>query len=69
LVTSIPAVLLPIVILLLALTVDLWVYIDAKKRQREGRVPFFCIGSLRVETPEAWFLGVCCFGSCSSRCI
>jgi hypothetical protein len=52
-----PTGLLSIAILLLALTVDLWVYSDAKKRQQHGRVPFLSIGSFRVETPEAWFLG------------
>ena len=43
--------------LLMARTVDLWVYRDAKKRQQHGRGPSLSIGSFRVETPEAWFLG------------
>jgi hypothetical protein len=52
-----PAALLSIAILLLALTVDLWVYNDARKRQQHGLAPSVSIGSVRVETPEAWFLG------------
>jgi hypothetical protein len=52
-----PAALLPIAVLLLALTVDLWVYSDAKKRQQHGRPPSVSIGPLRIETPDAWFLG------------
>ncbi len=47
----------PIVVLLVVLAVDGWVYTDARKRLRQGNPVSVSIGSLRVETPEAWFLG------------
>jgi hypothetical protein len=49
--------LLSIAILVLVLTVDLWVYRDATKRQQHGFAPSVSINSFRVETPQAWFLG------------
>jgi hypothetical protein len=52
-----PTASLSIAILLLALTVDLWVYNDAGKRQQHGLAPSVSIGSVRVETPQVWFLG------------
>jgi hypothetical protein len=52
-----PTALLSIAVLLLAVTVDLWVYSDARKLHQYGRPPSVSIGSLRIETPQAWFLG------------
>jgi hypothetical protein len=45
-----------IAVLVLALTVDVWVYGDARKRHLHGHPTSVSIGSLRVQTPEAWFL-------------
>jgi hypothetical protein len=52
-----PTVTLPIIAFLVVLAVDLWVYRDARSRQRRGDPATVSIGSLHVETPEAWFLG------------
>jgi hypothetical protein len=52
-----PTALLSIALLLLALTVDVWIYSDARRRQQSGQVPTVSIGSFRIETPEAWFFG------------
>ncbi|MET8051514.1 hypothetical protein ABZU75_28325 [Streptosporangium sp. NPDC005286] len=48
---------MPILVLLLVLGIDAWVYADAKERLNQGNPAAFSFGSLRVETPEAWFLG------------
>jgi hypothetical protein len=47
-------VLVPIVLVIAA---DIWVYVDARSRQGTGREPGVRIGSLQVESPEAWALG------------
>src|SRR6059058_2515649 len=52
-----PTALLPILIMLVVLAVDAWVYADARKRLQEGDRVTISAGSLRVATPEAWFLG------------
>ncbi|MEV4705465.1 hypothetical protein [Actinoplanes sp. NPDC049316] len=52
-----PSAALPITAFLVVVTVDLWVYRDARNRQRRGNPATVAVGSLRVETPEAWFLG------------
>ena len=52
-----PSALVTIAILVVVLSVDAWVYSDARKRQRSGRPVSVSIGSFSVETPEAWFLG------------
>ncbi len=49
--------LLSILVLLVVLAIDVWVYADAKKRLSHGDQVSVSLGSLRVETPEAWFLG------------
>ncbi|MFJ8581344.1 hypothetical protein [Micromonospora sp. NPDC093277] len=46
-----------ILVLLVVLSVDAWVYADAKKRQRSGNAASVSLGTFRVESPEAWFLG------------
>jgi hypothetical protein len=56
--TAIPiTALVPIVALLVGLTLDTWVYADASERQRQGDRVSAWVGPLRLETPEAWFLG------------
>ncbi|MFG1950957.1 hypothetical protein [Micromonospora sp. NPDC048830] len=52
-----PAALVSILVLLVVLATDVWVYADAKGRVRRGNPAFVSLGSLRVETPGAWFLG------------
>ncbi|GAA4182887.1 hypothetical protein GCM10022252_09510 [Streptosporangium oxazolinicum] len=52
-----PTALVPILVLLLALGIDTWIYADAKERLRQGNPASFSFGSLRIETPQAWFLG------------
>jgi hypothetical protein len=46
-----------IAVLVVALAVDVWIYRDAGKRRQDGNPVSVAIGSLRIETPEAWFLG------------
>ncbi|MFU8854684.1 hypothetical protein ACNAW0_27480 [Micromonospora sp. SL1-18] len=48
---------IPILVLLVVLALDAWVYTDARQRMRRGSPVSVSIGSLRVETPEAWLLG------------
>jgi hypothetical protein len=51
--------LVPILVVLAVLATDLWVYADAKTHEERGRPVLVSIGSLKVDTPAAWFLG--CF--------
>ncbi|MFB9234746.1 hypothetical protein ACFFWC_04230 [Plantactinospora siamensis] len=50
-------VLVSILVLLVGLGVDLWVYADARERQRAGSPAVVSVGTLRVDSPQAWFLG------------
>jgi hypothetical protein len=43
--------------MLVVLVTDVWVYADAKKLARRGTPVVFSLSFLRIETPEAWFLG------------
>ena len=52
-----PALLVPIAFVLFVLASDAWVYADARGRAHRGERVSVAIGTLRVETPEAWFLG------------
>ncbi|WP_329088282.1 hypothetical protein [Streptosporangium sp. NBC_01469] len=52
-----PTALVPILVLLLLLGIDTWIYADARERLKRGDPVAFSFGSLRVETPQAWFLG------------
>jgi hypothetical protein len=49
--------LVPIVVLVVLLALDGWVYADAQERLRRGKRVSVSLGSFRVETPQAWFLG------------
>ncbi|MCP3784699.1 hypothetical protein NLX85_15110 [Micromonospora sp. A3M-1-15] len=49
--------LVSILVLLVALGTDVWVYTDARDRQRSGNPVSVSLGSIRVGSPEAWFLG------------
>jgi hypothetical protein len=46
-----------VALVLAAVASDVWVLGDARDRQRRGSPASVSIGSLRIETPEAWFLG------------
>jgi hypothetical protein len=52
-----PMALVPLLAVLLIVTIDLWVYDDARKRRDRGRPVVAAIGSLIVDTPEAWLAG------------
>ena len=52
-----PAALVVLVPLVLVVAADVWVYADARSRQGTGREPGVRIGSLQVNTPEAWAIG------------
>jgi hypothetical protein len=56
-VTLSPGLLVSIAVLVVALGSDFWVLSDARARVRRGERISVAIGNLRVETPEAWFLG------------
>lgn len=56
--TGIPAAaVVSILVLLVVLAIDVWVYADAKERLRRGNPVAVSLGSFRLETPAAWFLG------------
>jgi hypothetical protein len=56
--TGLPlTVLVPILVMLVVLGSDAWVYSDAKERLRHGNRVAVSLGSVRVDTPEVWFLG------------
>jgi hypothetical protein len=50
--------LVPIVAAVVVLASDAWVFTDARARRDAGDPVRVALGSWRVETPEAWFLGV-----------
>jgi hypothetical protein len=52
-----PALLLSIAVLLVLVGSDIWVLTDARARVRRGDRVSVAVGNLRIETPEAWFLG------------
>jgi hypothetical protein len=47
----------PIVVAVVILASDAWVYWDARAQRDAGYPVQVSIGSFRVETAEAWFLG------------
>jgi hypothetical protein len=49
--------LVPIVILLVVLATDVWVYVDARAQAERGMPVVLSFGSLKVTTPAAWFVG------------
>jgi hypothetical protein len=50
-------VLAPVILVLVILAVDLWIYKDAKARSGSGRPVFVRIGSITIDTPDAWLAG------------
>jgi hypothetical protein len=54
---SVTAVLGPVLVVLVLLPVDLWVYRDAKRCADEGAPVVLRIGRFAVATPASWLLG------------
>ncbi len=58
--------LVPIVVVLVILGADIWVYSDAKTHAEDGDPVIFSVGSIRLDSPEVWavvclVLSVLCF--------
>jgi hypothetical protein len=58
--------LLPVVLVLVIIGTDLWVYTDARARNEHGDPVVFSVGSIRLDSPEVWavvclVLWVLCF--------
>lgn len=51
------AALVSILVLLVVLASDVWVYADARERLRRGDPVTVSLGRSRLAAPEAWFLG------------
>jgi len=45
-----------VVILLVVLGSDVWVYLDAARQREAGAPVVLVIGNLRIESPEAWLI-------------
>jgi hypothetical protein len=52
-----PAALVPVLLVLVIVTIDLWVYADSKQRADQGAPVVVQIGAFVVETPATWFVG------------
>lgn len=46
----------PLLLVVFVLGTDLWVLRDARDRAAEGRPVVLELGTLRIDTPEAWFV-------------
>jgi len=51
------AALVPLVVLLVILAIDVWVYADAQQRAGQGAPVVVRIGAFVLETPLTWFIG------------
>ncbi len=49
--------LLPLLVLLVLISTDLWVYADAKAQVERGTPVVFSFGNIEVHTPTQWFVG------------
>jgi hypothetical protein len=47
----------PLLVLLIVVASDIWVYADAKAHTQRGTHVAFSTRSFEVDTPEAWLLG------------
>jgi hypothetical protein len=47
----------PMVLLLAALAVDVWIFMEARARDTRGREVVATIGPVTFSTPTQWFLG------------
>ena len=52
-----PAALGPVLVQLVILAIDMWVYADAKQRADQGAPVVVRIGAFVLETPQTWFVG------------
>lgn len=48
---------LPLIVLLVILATDLWVYVDARAQSERGTPVFFKFGAFQIDTPAAWLFG------------
>jgi hypothetical protein len=53
----VPAALGPVLVLLVILAIDIWVYADAKQRADQGAPVVARIGAFVLEAPQTWFVG------------
>jgi hypothetical protein len=51
------SVLAPMILLVIIVATDAWVYTDARARAERGKPVTFSYGSFAIETPVAWLLG------------
>jgi hypothetical protein len=47
----------PVLVILVILTVDAWVYVDAKRYVDHGTPVVFRSGNLVIDSPASWFIG------------
>ncbi|GAB1817743.1 hypothetical protein [Herbidospora sp. RD11066] len=47
----------PLLALFVLLTTGAWVHSDAHARRERGTLPVVTVGTLRIDSPAAWFLG------------
>jgi hypothetical protein len=52
-----PPALGPVLVLVVILAIDTWVYADAKQRADQGAPVVVRIGAFVLETPQTWFVG------------
>ena len=43
-------------LLVVVVAIDVWVYLDATHQRDAGEPVVLVVGSLRIETPEAWLI-------------
>jgi hypothetical protein len=48
---------LPLLLVFLVLSIDSWVYMDARTQADRGTPVVFSYGQFKVDTPMGWFLG------------
>ena len=48
---------LPLLILVVLVATDVWVYLDAKVQAERGTPVVFTLGNFEVHTPTQWFIG------------
>jgi hypothetical protein len=46
--------LVPIIVVILVLGTDIWVYTDARARAEQGDPVVFSVGSMQLDSPEVW---------------
>ena len=52
-----PEALVPLFVLIAVLSIDSWVYVDATRREEQGRPVVFHAGSMVVGSPIMWLIG------------